>query len=90
MEQMDFKILLKEEAYLICEEDLTLRQVAKKINRCKSSVFLDVTEKLKKLDPILYNSVRNRLEEHKKLRHIRGGQATKEKYARIKNMKENI
>ncbi len=90
MRQMDFNALLEQEVYLICEEDLTIRQVSERVNRCKSSVFLDVTKRLEKLDPISYSKVRNIFDEHKKIMHIRGGQATKEKYARIKSIKQNL
>lgn len=78
--------LLRDEVYLICQKDLTIRKVAKKLGRSKSSVYLDVTKRLKDSDIDSYHNVRCVLERHKQIRHILGGQATKEKYRKLNNM----
>ena len=57
-----------------------VRAAAKKFGVSKSTVFTDVTVRLKKVNPALYNEVRQVLEKNKEERHIRGGIATKEKY----------
>lgn len=41
---------------------------------------MDVSDRLKNVDPTLYMQVRQVLEINKEQRHIRGGNATKEKY----------
>ena len=45
-----------------------------------TSVHKDVTERLKKINPVLAKDVRKILNENKAERHIRGGLATKAKY----------
>ena len=42
--------------------------------------YLDITDRVEKIDPELAKSVRRVLEVNKAERHIRGGMATKEKY----------
>ena len=46
----------------------------------KSTVHKDLTERLPKISPQLFKSVKEVLEENKRERHIRGGIATKHKY----------
>ena len=66
-------------AYLI-ENKSTVRAVANHFGISKSTVHMDVAERLKKINPTLYKEVRKVLETNKAERHIRGGLATKEKY----------
>ena len=49
------------------------------------SVHKDVTERLKKINYTLFKEVSVILAENKSVRHIRGGQATKLKYAQKTN-----
>ena len=70
--------------YLI-ENRTTVRAAAKKFGISKSTVHKDVTDRLKKINPMIYAEVKEVLERNKSERHIRGGIATKEKYARIKS-----
>ena len=65
--------------YIIDSKD-TVRGAAKKFGISKSTVHKDVSERLKKINPILAKEVRIILDENKAERHIRGGMATKEKY----------
>ena len=65
--------------YIIRTGD-TVRGAAVVFKISKSTVHKDVTERLKKSDPILYRQVKKVLEKNKSERHIRGGLATKEKY----------
>ena len=47
-----------------------------------TTVHKDVTERLPKINSRLYKQVKAVLEKNKQERHIRGGMATKRKYAR--------
>lgn len=64
----------------IVENKATVRAAAKVFGISKSTVHMDVAQRLKKVDPYLYKQVRKVLEVNKAQRHIRGGLATKEKY----------
>ena len=52
-----------------------------------STVHKDIKEKLKYVNPNLYNEARQILDKNKLERHIRGGNATKLKYQNIKKAK---
>lgn len=67
----------------IIENRATVRSAAKKFGISKSTVHKDVSERLKKENPMLYKDVKNILEINKQERHIRGGLATKRKYSEI-------
>lgn len=71
-------------AEYIVENKATVRAAAKKFGVSKSTVHKDVSERLLKINPALYEEVRAVLDENKRERHIRGGKATKEKYARLR------
>ena len=70
----------KELGAYIVEHGATVRAAAKAFGISKSTVHTDVTEKLRHTDAALWRAVRQVLDENKAQRHIRGGQATKEKY----------
>ena len=65
----------------IVEEGATVRQAAKKFGISKSTVHKDVTERLEQVNASLARDARKVLDVNKSERHIRGGQATKAKYA---------
>lgn len=67
----------------ILENNSTVRATAKKFGISKSTVHKDVSERLAKLQPVLYEEVKKVLEKNKRERHIRGGMATKRKYEEI-------
>ena len=69
--------------YIIDSKD-TVRGAAKKFGISKSTVYKDVSERLKKINPSLAREVRRILDENKAERHIRGGMATKLKYSHLK------
>ncbi|MCR5485503.1 MAG: sporulation transcriptional regulator SpoIIID [Clostridiales bacterium] len=73
--------------YLV-EESSTVRETAKRFGVSKSTVHKDIKEKLKYVNPSLYAEARIILDRNKLERHIRGGNATKLKYQRIKNARE--
>ena len=64
----------------IFENTATVRATAKVFSVSKSTVHMDVAERLRRINPGLYTEVREVLEVNKAERHIRGGQATKQKY----------
>ena len=64
----------------IVENRTTVRVAAKVFGISKSTVHMDVTDKLEKINPSLFRQVRSVLDENKAQRHIRGGLATREKY----------
>ncbi|HZJ78856.1 MAG TPA: sporulation transcriptional regulator SpoIIID [Clostridia bacterium] len=64
----------------IVENRATVRSAAKEFGVSKSTVHMDVSQRLKRLNPQLYSEVREVLEINKAQRHIRGGLATREKY----------
>lgn len=66
----------------IAESNATVRSAAKKFGVSKSTVHSDVTKRLRKINPELFNEVRKVLDVNKEERHIRGGIATREKYKR--------
>lgn len=68
----------------IIENKATVRKTAKKFGVSKSTVHKDVSERLKNLNPNLYNEVKKILEINKSQRHIRGGMATREKYRNMR------
>ena len=69
----------------IVENKATVRAAAKEFGISKSTVHMDVAERLKKVNPVLYAEVRSILELNKAQRHIRGGLATKAKYRNIRD-----
>ncbi len=77
---IDKRVLLF--ADYIIEHGTTVRKTARYFGISKSTVHKDVAVRLEKLDPDRYDKVRQILNRNKAERHIRGGLATKEKYAR--------
>lgn len=70
----------------IVETNATVRQTAKKFGVSKSTVHKDCVERLQEINPSLAAQVRKVLDVNKQERHIRGGMATKEKYAHQRNL----
>lgn len=58
----------------------TVRGAGEKFGVSKSTVHKDVTERLRYIDAELYEAVKNILEVNLSERHLRGGNATREKY----------
>ena len=71
-------------AEYIIENNATVRCAAKAFGISKSTVHKDVTQRLKAVSIPLYENCRRVLQINKSQRHIRGGLATREKYALIK------
>ncbi|SFD64398.1 Stage III sporulation protein D [Bacillus sp. UNCCL81] len=64
----------------IVETKKTVRVIAKEFGVSKSTVHKDLTERLPEINPDLANEVKEILDYHKSIRHLRGGEATKQKY----------
>ncbi len=69
----------KEAEYIIATGS-TVRAAALHFTISKSTVHKDVTERLKAVDAQLYTEVREVLDKNLSERHIRGGNATRDKY----------
>ena len=76
--------VLKCAAYIV-ETGCTVRACSAHFSISKSTVHKDVAERLKYIDEILFEEVREVLERNLNERHIRGGLATKEKYQKPKD-----
>lgn len=63
----------------------TVRGTAKKYGISKSTVHKDITEKLLKQNRTLYLQVKTVLDKNKSERHLRGGEATRMKYEKMKS-----
>ena len=72
-------------AVYMIEKKSTVRETSKRFGVSKSTVHKDVTVRLKEVSPTLYGQVRALLDLNKQERHIRGGLATRKKYAALKN-----
>ena len=72
---------VRELALYMIETHATVRALAARFGVCKSTVHKDLTERLARLDPPLCARVRTVLDCNKSERHLRGGEATRRKYA---------
>ena len=72
-------------ALYIIETDGTVRSAAKAFGVSKSTVHSDVARRLRRIDTALFDSCNAVLQRNKQERHVRGGNATREKYERLKS-----
>ena len=70
-------------AVYILEHRATVRSAAKHFGISKSTVHKDVAERLRRVSPALWAQVRSVLQENKAQRHLRGGEATRQKYLQM-------
>ncbi|MDR1615769.1 MAG: sporulation transcriptional regulator SpoIIID [Syntrophomonadaceae bacterium] len=77
-------------AQYILNTSETVRKTAEAFGISKSTVHKDVAERLPGIDSHLAAEVRLVLEKNKAERHIRGGEATRKKYASQNKITENI
>jgi len=77
------------EANYILETKKTIREIAFENNISKSTVHKDLHERLKTIDNKLYIKVNKILQEHINIRHIRGGESTRQKYLKRKEILKN-
>ena len=76
-----YERVLKEDDYVIVN-NATVRQTAKEFGMSKSCVYRDLSELLPQYNLKMSAEVISVFQVNKALRHIRGGQATKRKYAK--------
>lgn len=72
-------------ARYIITYNATIRQTAKVFGYSKSTVHNDLKNKLKKLDKNLYKKIKIILNNNFLQKHLRGGEATRKKYLKLKN-----
>lgn len=77
------KRAVKHAQYFITH-DTTIRETAKAMNSSKGTVHTDLIKRLPDIHPALYEKVREKLEQNKATRHMRGGMRTKELWAKKK------
>jgi putative DeoR family transcriptional regulator (stage III sporulation protein D) len=70
-------------AVYMIENGATVRAAAKQFGISKSTVHKDLQQRLPKCNKALYDQVRLILDQNKQERHIRGGNATRQKYKGI-------
>lgn len=73
------KRMYEEVEYFLTHEEATIRTTAKTFGVSKSTVYVDLTKRLKPY-LLLYPRVREKLDKNKEERAQRGGEATKQKY----------
>lgn len=61
----------------------TVRQTAEIFGISKSTVHKDVAERLPRINEEMAEQVKNILDKNKAERHLRGGEATRKKYAQV-------
>ncbi len=71
-------------AEYMLENNATVRSTAKFFGISKSTVHKDVSKTLRRINPTLYQKITELLAANKSERHLRGGEATKKKYASLK------
>ena len=72
-------------AIYMLEKQATVRQTAEHFGISKSTVHKDVTISLEKVNRVLHGQIGELLDTNKRERHIRGGEATRKKYAAMKH-----
>lgn len=72
-----------EEANIIINTKVTIRQLTKIIGVSKSTIHNDMQTRLRLVDKNLYDKVQRVFEEHIRIRHYLGGIATQKKYKKV-------
>lgn len=67
-------------ATYICSTHDTIRDAADLFGVSKSTAHLDVSKRLRKINPRLYRDAQKVLNENFADKHIRGGESTRKKY----------
>ncbi len=70
----------RELALYVLETGSTIRATAERFGISKSTVHKDLTRRLEQTDRLLWLRVREILDRNKAVRHLRGGEATRQKY----------
>ena len=75
--------------YMI-EHGATVRAASAHFGISKSTVHKDVTTDLRHQNPTLFAAVAALLEKNKRERHLRGGEATRQKYSRAEKKNTSV
>ena len=76
----DVELRVKEAARHILRTGATVRACAERFGVSKTTIHKDMRERLPHIDPTMAKRVDQVMNKNREERHIRGGQATKEKY----------
>ena len=76
----DVELRVKEAARHILRTGATVRACAERFGVSKTTIHKDMRERLPSIDPTMAKRVDQVMNKNREERHIRGGQATKEKY----------
>ena len=87
--QEELKNRVLEEAAYIVVYHTTIEKTAKHFKQSKTTVYADLTVRLKDIDKQLYEKVRDVLDYNASQRSSRGGRATAEKKKRRNRKKKN-
>lgn len=74
--------------YLV-EHAATVRSAAQVFGISKSTVHKDVTDRLRHVNNALWIEVQELLNKNKQERHLRGGEATRQKYTAVRQAEEH-
>lgn len=80
----DIKSRVIDEAIYMINTGDTIRGVAKIFGVSKSTVHKDLSDRLKYIDEELYDNITEILKYHIEIRHIRGGESTRNKYLNLR------
>ena len=81
------EIRVKDVANYIINTGETIRQASKVFKVSKSTIHKDINERLVIIAPQLLDSLALILQTHKDIRHIHGGESTRNKYKWIKTLR---
>ncbi len=70
----------------IIETKNTIRQTAQEFKVSKSTVHKDIKERLYEIDKEKYNNIKKIMHEHLEIRHIKGGESTRQLFLRKKQL----
>ena len=73
--------------YLL-EHSTTVREAARVFGISKSTVHKDVSDRLRHVNNALWMQVQELLNKNKQERHLRGGEATRQKYTAVRQIGE--
>lgn len=86
MDNFDYDERILNLAHFILENQTTIRATANAFNIPKSTVHHNLSTKLKFIDYPLYQEVKKLLEENFNIKHIHGGESTRIKYKKLKEL----
>ncbi len=86
----EVQLRVEKAAEYILRTEATVRACAEKFGVSKTTIHKDMRKRLPELNPSMARSVDAVLNKNRAERHIRGGQATKEKFSRRKRERKKL